>query len=145
MIMGDDDKRWYRKLFRKNAETFLKDKRPLLAPRTRYIENRGHLSASRVEAKAAELGTDSYMGMHAHHPNVQCLGCAVQLCTEAKHRKKTDCLLMEPDDTDAKKGKRSRKNETSTAGGGSIRGHMAGSEKRRIKKAAKSFGGGQPV
>lgn len=128
MIMNDDDKRWYARLFSKNARDFLKTKKPLNVPRTRYIESRA---------------VDTYNIMHDRDRN-HCLGCAVLLCTEAKHSN-TEDLLMEPDDTNVKKGRRKRQEEVSTVGGGSIRGSQSRAERRRIKKAAKSFGGGAPI
>ena len=151
MVMNDDDKEWYAKLFKKQAKNFLKP---------RFTVQHGFdvgLSASHVRPGPVLREHDSYNVM-------RCLGCAVNLCrlhvqAEAKKRsekeKDPDDLLLEPDSAD-KKG-RPRKKEVNAIGvaangtGASIRGYnppLSGNQRKMRKRAAqlnaRSFGGAKP-
>ena len=136
VIMGDDDKEWYKELNKKQVKHFLEPRNTV-----------GHgfdigLNCS-LEIDGAILGENMK----------NCLACSIDICNvhlhEAKRKKKKE-LLAEPDAS--VKGR--KKKEANAVGSGQIAGYelplgMSNQTRRKRKQgstiAAHSFGGGNFV
>lgn len=135
MVMNDDDKKWYAKLFKKQAKNFLK-------PRNTVAQHGFEVGLNCGPEPLKAISEDT---MH-------CLACAADLCSLHLREGKKSNLLMEPDDVGKKERnkKKPKKREASSAGGGQIQGYTAPlgnlrARKRNAKINARAFGGGSVI
>ncbi len=122
MIMNDDDKEWYKELFKKQSKDFLKP---------RFSVGSGF-----------EVGLNC--GLSPEITLSECLGCAVNLCR--KHLSESKDILLGPDSVKKKK----KKNESNSVGGGNVAGYTGEDKtlkarKKNAKINARAFGGGKVV
>lgn len=137
MVMNDDDKKAYARLFKKQAERFLK-------PRNTVTNGFDVGLNCGLNPRFNLVLSDSL-----------CLACSMALCRSHQvEGKKESELLMEPDDVDTKKKnmKKDHKKESNSAAAGGARGydgstgiehHVLRKRKKNAKINARSFGGGQ--